>query len=149
MIKYLLTITALMQLISLQTKSQIQWKYSSLPGIDGTVEIHLTADLEKGWHLYSQTQPPEAIAEPTVIKFEQAPVIQLQGNTQEIGNKECYENKVLGIRNYLYKSHVDFVQTLQLKEKKKTIVNGSISYMLCNDTECIPTVVKKFSLEIY
>ncbi len=49
----------------------VSWAFSSKKIADKTYEIHLTASMQSGWHLYSQTQPDDAIAIPTGFKFKQ------------------------------------------------------------------------------
>lgn len=129
--------------------SQVQWSFTSKKMADSLFEIHLTAKIEKGWHLYSQMQPPEAIAEPAAILFDQSHNIQLQGDVAEKGNKELYENKVLGVKAYQYKSEVDFIQIIKLVQVKTANIKGHISFMLCNETECLPSEIKTFSLELF
>ncbi|MGZ8553853.1 MAG: protein-disulfide reductase DsbD domain-containing protein, partial [Chitinophagaceae bacterium] len=43
----------------------VSWSFSAKKVADKTYEIHLTATMQSGWHLYSQTQPDDAIAIPT------------------------------------------------------------------------------------
>jgi thiol:disulfide interchange protein DsbD len=127
---------------------QVQWKFSSEKLTDSTFDIHLTANIEKGWHLYSQLQPPEAIADPSTIKFDTSTALQFMGIVKEIGTREVYENKEIGIKSYQYKSYVDFIQTIKLKTSGKTMVSGYISFMMCTESACLPTITKSFSLPI-
>ena len=51
-------------------------------------EIHMTATIQSGWHLYSQTQPEDAIAKPTGFTFNNNPLLDLGRKDQrsrEIG----------------------------------------------------------------
>ena len=50
-----------------------------------TYEIHMTATIQTGWHLYSQTQPEDAIAIPTGIKFTSNPLVTAEGPVKEVG----------------------------------------------------------------
>jgi hypothetical protein len=49
-------------------QAPVTWKYKAVPTTDGYL-IQLFAELQSGWHLYSQTQPEDAIALPTLITF--------------------------------------------------------------------------------
>ena len=49
----------------LNAQSPVSWTFSSKKIADKTFELHLTADIQSGWHLYSQEQPEDAIAIPT------------------------------------------------------------------------------------
>lgn len=48
-----------------QAPNPVQWTYTAKKIADKTYEIHLTATIQNTWHLYSQTQPADAIIEPT------------------------------------------------------------------------------------
>lgn len=141
-------ITLLTSIITIKVQAQVEWKFSTQKIAENVFEVHLSANIENGWHLYSQTQPPEAVANPSIIRFDHSPFIQLQGNIREVGRLELYENKDVGIKSYQYRSHVDFVQTIKIKQSKKAIFSGSISFTLCNQNECLPTSTKLFSVEI-
>ncbi|SEW43095.1 protein-disulfide reductase DsbD family protein [Chitinophaga arvensicola] len=145
---YRILFMLLILLLPEKLTGQIKWTFSSEKKTDSLFEIHLTADIEKGWHLYSQWQPPEAIAEPAAIIFEKSPSVQLHGHTREMGIRETYENRELGIKSFQYSSRVDFVQLISVGRHQKTTVNGVISFMLCDDKECLPTIMQKFSLQL-
>ncbi|MBS0032048.1 protein-disulfide reductase DsbD domain-containing protein [Chitinophaga sp. 22321] len=127
---------------------QIHWQYSSQKMSGNVFKIHITAIIESGWHLYSQVQPPEAIATPPLVKFSENPAVAFHGKVKEIGQRELYENKEVGIKSYRYKSAVDFVQVVQIKDEAATKINGSISYMACTDEQCMPTRTQQFSIPL-
>ena len=47
----------------------VSWSFTSKKITDKTYEVHLTATMQSGWHLYSQVQPEDAIAIPTGFKI--------------------------------------------------------------------------------
>ena len=135
-------------LAAANANGQIHWQYSSQKIAGNMFKIHITAIIENGWHLYSQVQPPEAVATPSLVKFNKNPSVELQGNIKEVGQRELYENKEVGIKSYRYKSAVDFVQVVHLKSDAITKINGSISYMACTEEQCLPTTTQQFSISL-
>ena len=57
----------------------VSWTFTSIKVADKTYEVHMTATIQTGWHLYSQTQPDDAIPQPTVVTFNKNPLITLDG----------------------------------------------------------------------
>ena len=43
-----------------QVLNPVLWSFSSKKIADKTYEVHLTATIQKGWHMYSQHQPADA-----------------------------------------------------------------------------------------
>lgn len=129
-------------------QSAVHWQYTNKKVAENTYEIHLTANIDEGWHIFSQTQPKDAIPIPTRISFGKNPMVQLKGKIQELGQMEKYKVKLLDMEQYQYSGRVDFVQTVVLKSKVKTNINGTIFYQTCNDHECLPPKTIKFSLPL-
>lgn len=114
---------------------------------DKTYELHITATLDEGWHIYAQEQPKEAIAQPTQIVFSKNPLLDIVGKAKEIGEKERYEDKAAGVVQYQY-SQVAFVQTVNLKVKAKTNIAGTITYQACTNEMCLPPKTVSFNLPV-
>ncbi|MBL0183345.1 MAG: hypothetical protein IPP96_14030 [Chitinophagaceae bacterium] len=43
-----------------------------------TCRIHMVANIQMNWHLYSQSQPKDAIINPTAIAFNKSPLVSLE-----------------------------------------------------------------------
>ena len=69
----------------------VSWTFSSKKIDDKTYELHMTASIQDGWHLYSQVQPEDAIAIPTGFKINNNPLVQLDGKVKEIGKMEKFQ----------------------------------------------------------
>ena len=50
-----------------EAQTPVSWNFTTKKVDSKTYELHLTAVLQSGWHLFSQTQPDDAIAVPTGI----------------------------------------------------------------------------------
>lgn len=129
-------------------QSPVKWSYSATKLAAGLFEVHLTASIQPGWHVYAQQQPSEAIALPTSIHFTQNPLLLMQGSPKEIGEKEQFKDDELGITAFQYEAKVDFVQQVKLKIKGKTNLSGSITYQACTNEKCLPPATTNFSINL-
>lgn len=126
----------------------VNWTFSSKKLDDKTFELHLTATMQDGWHLYSQTQPEDAIIIPTGFKINSNPLLQVEGKVKEIGKMEKFHDKQLDVSANQYSDKVQFVQVVKLKGTAKTNVTGSVTYQTCNDERCLPPKTVKFSISL-
>jgi hypothetical protein len=53
---------------------------------------------------------------------------------------------VFGVDVKYFDGKVDFVQKVKLKGTAKTNFTGSVTFMVCNDEQCLPAATQKFSL---
>lgn len=131
-----------------QIQNPVTWSYSAKKVADKTYEITIVATIANGWHLYSQTQPSDAIAIPTGIKINNNPLIIKDGKIKEVGKLEKYKDKELGISANQYSNTVSFVQKVKLKGKVKTNVSGSIEFQTCDDKKCLPPKTVTFNVPV-
>lgn len=131
-----------------QIADPVKWTFTSKKIDAKTYEIHLSANIQTGWHLYSQTQPKDAIVNPTEIVFNNNPLISLDGKPREAGKMELYTDKRLGISANQYSGQVEFVQKIKLKVTARTNISGSVEYQTCDDKKCLPPKKLTFNLAL-
>ena len=131
-----------------QTLSPVSWTFSAKKITVKTYELHLTASMQTGWHLYSQTQPDDAIAIPTGFTFTTNPLLILNGSIKEIGKLEKFHDAKLQLSANQYSEKVDFVQVVKLKSNIKTNIAGSVEYQTCDDKKCLPPKTVNFSVAL-
>ena len=141
----------LFSLISTFSFSQIQkpvtWSYSAKKINTTTYEVHLTANIEGRWHIYSQTTPDGGPI-PTKITFTKNPLVSLDGNAKEVGKLQQKHEPLFGVDVKQFADKVDFVQTVKLKTPVKTNIAGSIDFMVCDDEQCLPPSKQAFSVAL-
>jgi DsbC/DsbD-like thiol-disulfide interchange protein len=130
-----------------QIQNPVEWTVSSKKIADKTYEIHLTAIINKGWHVYSQTTPDGGPV-PTSISFTKNPLLIFQGKAKEVGKLEKHNEPLFGVDVKQFSDKVDFVQVVKLKAQVKTSVDAAVEYMVCNDKQCLPPSTKKFSIAL-
>ena len=137
--------------LAISAKAQlnpVMWTFTAKKIADKTYEIHMKATIQNGWHLYSQIQPDDAIANPTGFTLNNNPLITLDGKIKEIGTIEKYHDAKLGISANQFSNKVDFIQKVRLKAKAKTNITGSVEYQTCDDKKCLPPKTVNFSIAI-
>lgn len=134
-------------LLFAQIQNPVSWSATSKKIADKTYEIHLTANIDNGWHTYSQTTP-DGGPFPTSITFTKNPFLTLDGKTKEVGKLEKHYEPLFGVDVKQFSDKVDFVQTIKLKAPVKTSVNVAVEFMVCNDKQCLPPSTRKFTVAL-
>ena len=129
-------------------QNPVAWTFTSKKVSDKVYELHLTAAIEPGWHLYAQNQPEDAIAIPTTFTFSKNPLLDLNGKVKEIGKLEKFKDEKLGVAAHQYSQKVDFVQLVKVKGAAKTNVTGKLEYQTCDDKKCLPPKSVNFSIAL-
>jgi thiol:disulfide interchange protein DsbD len=115
----------------------VNWSFSSKKVADRTYEVHMTASIGGGFHMYSQNVGGDGPI-PTSFTFTKSPLMDVQGSPREKGQMiKKFESAWNHDVNY-YENTVDFVQVVKLKSNVKTNLAGKVEFMVCNDHECLP-----------
>src|SRR5687767_7740865 len=133
---------------SAQMANPVSWTFASKKVGDNTYEVQMIATIQNGWHLYSQTQPKDAIAIPTSFNFNKNPLVELDGKVKENGKLEKFTDNELGVSANQYSKQVVFSQKVKLKGKAKTAVTGKVEFQTCDDKKCLPPKTINFSVNI-
>jgi hypothetical protein len=130
-----------------QTQDPVEWSFTAKKINPATYEIHLTANIDEGWHIYSQSTPDGGPVA-TKVSFNKNPLAKPAGKTKEQGKLEQHFEELFGVQVKQFSNKVDFIQTITVKPGIKTLVAGTVEYMACNDKECLPPKTVKFSINI-
>jgi len=126
----------------------ITWTFTSKKTGDKIYEIQMKANIQTKWHLYSQTQPNDAIAMPTTFVINANPLFKLDGKIKEVGAMEKFKDAELGVSANQYSRTVTFTQKIKLKANVKTNFTGNVEYQTCDDHQCLPPKKVNFSVSI-
>lgn len=146
--KFFLFTTLLFIFFCGYAQNPVSWSFSAKKIADKKYEIHLTATVEQGWHLYSQLQPSDAVINPTTFMFKPNPLLAKEGKIKETGKMEKFHDEKLGISAHQYAGKVDFVQVIKLKAKAKTNLVGVVEFQTCDDKKCLPPKKVNFNIPI-
>jgi DsbC/DsbD-like thiol-disulfide interchange protein len=130
-----------------QVRNPVKWTHTVKAAGSGKYVVSMKAVLDKGWHIYSQ-HTPDGGPIPTAVLFTKNPLVTLTGPIKEVGKLENHYEKLFGVNVKQFSNEVTFVQELTVKGKVKTNISGTIEYMMCNDTECLPPATQRFTLAL-
>ena len=140
------SLLALSFIVQAQRVNPVKWSFNAIKTADKQYDIVLTATVDAPWHIYSQFATKGPI--PTTVIIKPNPLVKLSGKTKEIGKLEKNYDKNFGAIIGTFAGKVDFKQAIILKAATKTMVSGTIEYMVCNDEKCLPPVTIPFEVSI-
>lgn len=83
-----LGLAAVAGLSNAQVLDPVKWTFTTKKIDAKTYEVHMVANIQMNWRLYSQTQPKDAIVNPTEIAFNKNPLVSFDGKVKENGKME-------------------------------------------------------------
>lgn len=129
-----------------QMAQPVQWTFTAEKVGDNVYEVKAVADIQNGWFVYSRELEKEGPV-PTTVEIERSPIFELNGSTEEIGEKKeefdnNYDMKVVKLLG-----KVTFIQRVRVKGSVDS-VKGKVSYQTCNGHICIPPADVPFALPL-
>ena len=120
-----------------QSNKMVNWNYAVKKIADKTYEVHMTAEIDGDYHLYAQNVGVDGPV-PTSFTFTKNPLISLEGTVKETGKKIKKNEPIWGGNVNYYEKSVTFVQVVKLKANVKTNLAGKVSFMVCDEKQCLP-----------
>lgn len=129
-----------------QVFSPVKWNFSSKKISDSEAEITLKASIDKGWHVYSQNIANDGPV-PTSFNFEKSNNYSLIGKVTE--GKAIEEQDVnFGMLLKFFEHEAIFKQKVKLLSNKAFTIKGSLEYMCCDNTKCLPPETVEFEVKL-
>jgi len=132
-------------LLNAQVENPVSWK-STAETANGT-ELRFTANIQEHWHLYSPDMEPGGPI-PTTLAIEPSDAFAING--QLLASKpatKLYDSLFMMEIQY-YDHSVTLTQKLDRKTDDAFVVKGSIEYMTCDDSRCLPPEIYEFELAV-
>ena len=145
----LLFITGLILLSSIlhsQVFEPVSWTFSSEKTGKDSFEMVMTATIDEGWHLYS-IDLPQGGPVATKFTFEEPAGYTLDGRTYEVTKPEIKYDNSFEMNIGMHSGKAEFRQKIKLTEPSAK-VKGYVTFMSCNDKECLPPRDVEFLLQI-
>lgn len=135
-----------------QLESPVSWEFkvADQPNIMGLYELTYTATIEDKWHMYSQYLPnPNEGPLPTVFAYDTSELYSIVGKVAEETTPHSEFDDVFEVNVNYFEGKVVFKQLVKLENiKQGATVKGSVSYMVCNESTCLPPTDVAFDIEI-
>jgi len=129
-----------------QILNPVKWEWRAEPTGKGEYNLIFTAKIDKGFHTYSQYIGPNGPVA-TSFKFDSNTNVQLIGKTSETGPK-VHEGHDPVFDMQLKYFEESLVCTQHVKVLMDAKLKGTLEYMCCDDTKCLPPDDKDFEFDL-
>jgi hypothetical protein len=129
-----------------QAQNPVTWKatYKQLSASEG--EIIISAQVEKGWHTYSQ-RPTDAGPISTSFTFAPSKHYQLIGKTEETGVHEEFD-VAFDAKLFVITDKAEFTQKIKISGKTGFSIPLKAEFVCCSDKMCLPPKVMELSVKV-
>ncbi|MDF3077196.1 MAG: sugar transporter [Sphingobacteriaceae bacterium] len=128
-----------------QILKPVKWSYAAKRTSATEAVVFIKATIDKGWHIYSQNTGDGPVA--TSFTFAPSKSYTLVGKASEPKPITKFE-KSFGSNVSYFEDVVIFQQKVKLKSAAATSVKGSLEFMVCNESKCLPPDEVEFTIPI-
>jgi thiol:disulfide interchange protein len=129
-----------------QILQPVKWKTRVEKHDSGSATLIMTAEIEKGWHMYSQFIADGGPIK-TTFTFEPGKNYKLDGRVSE-GKATEYYDKNFEMQLKYFSGTADFRQKIKLLSDASFSIKGSVEFMVCDDEKCLPPDLVDFNFKI-
>ncbi len=119
-----------------QIHDPVRWSTSAVKISDTEYDLITTATIEAKWHLYSQNVPADGPI-PTTFSFKTSPDFKLTGKTSEEKGHTVHD-PVFDMEIKYFENKAKFKQRIKLLSEKSFKIAGTVEFMVCDDSSCLP-----------
>lgn len=129
-------------------KNPITWEATIEQENDSIYKLIFKADLEPGWHLYSQEEVEAGGPLPTEFSFNSdSGNYNLVGETSEPEGTALFD-PVFEMNIKYFEEEATFVQRIKVNSPEASVVEAEVFFMVCNDEQCLAPETVPFSLSL-
>jgi thiol:disulfide interchange protein len=125
----------------------VEWKFEALQIDESNYELIFTAQIEKGWHIYSQKLPEGDGPVPTSFLFESnsdVVLVDVVSESEEVIEKydPNFDMELRYFENVaVFKQKITVIAS-------QTVLSGAITFMSCDEEKCLPPEDVEFKFEL-
>lgn len=126
----------------------VDWKASVEQQNDSVYHLVFRAELEEGWHLYSQEEVGNDGPLPTEFSFNDSPdTYELLGETREPEGTALFD-PVFQMDIKYFEDEVTFVQPIRVLASGSPEIQAEVFYMVCDEEVCLAPETVPFTLSL-
>jgi len=129
-----------------QVQTPVKWQVASKKINSKEAVILIKATIQNGWHIYGQNVP-DGGPMPTTFTFKNSKGFTLNGKPIESVKAKSKYEEVFKMTVPYFHNEVIFQQKVKLNGKK-TSVSGTVEFMACDKTQCLPPDEYNFTVAI-
>ncbi|NNM15843.1 MAG: sugar transporter [Bacteroidia bacterium] len=129
-----------------QIPSPVHWEFS-VAEVDGDeATLLFKANIDKGWHLYSQHVDPMGPI-PTEFTFKESKEFSLIGDvTEDENDGETVYDPNFEMELTYFSNQAFFYQKVKLNYLGSFKIAGDVGFMVCDDKRCLPPEYVDFNI---
>jgi len=131
---------------SSQILKPVKWAYSAKKISKTEAVVAIRATIEDGWHIYSQNMADGGPVK-TTFAFTPSKAYKVDGKTAEPKAITKFE-KTFDMNVSYFEKTVTFTQKVKLTGGANPVVKGTVEYMVCDDSQCLPPETVDFAIAI-
>ena len=129
-----------------QNNNTVSWSFESKKTASNEYTIQMKATIKDGWYVYSQYLESDDGPIRTAIVLEGNAGVELVGKAEEEGNKVSGFDSLFDMDITKYKKQL--IITQKIKASKVKTLKGYITFMTCNDEQCLPPTDVPFEIKL-
>lgn len=138
----------IISMMSAVAQTPVKWRTSVEMKSSTVGVLTVKAIITDGWHLYG-TNIPDGGPKATVLDFSDSKGVKFTSEFKSSVKPTEKMDEMFGIKLSWWASNVTFTRKFKLTGKKTdATINGKISYMACNDENCMPPKTESVTLKI-
>lgn len=126
--------------------STVSWSFDAKKTAPNEYTIYLKGTIQAGWYVYSQYLESDEGPIPTAIILEENSAVSLKGEAGEKGQKVEGFDDMFGMNISKFKKEI--LLTQKVKISNSTTLKGYVTFMSCNDEQCLPPTDVPFELKL-
>ncbi|MHC1730624.1 MAG: cytochrome c biogenesis protein CcdA [Bacteroidales bacterium] len=135
-----------MAIVNAQVLEPVSWTFKSEKKSETGYEVIMTAAIDDTWHLYAM-DIPEGGPIATSFTFDPSEFYTLDGKPVAVNEPEVKFDNSFGMDIGMHSGTTEFRQKITVKEFPVT-VSGIVTFMSCDDSQCLPPRDVEFSVVI-
>ena len=143
-LSFLLLLLASVFSLQAQIADPAQWTTAVNKVDENNFEIIFNAEIEKGWHLYSQNIEGNEGPIPTEFNFIADGLTKVGATSEEEGHEGFDKTFEMNIK--YFEDKASFVQKVVINEAFVDPVKATVFFMVCDDERCLPPEEKEFQV---
>ncbi len=130
-----------------QMVNPVHWSFKADMISKKEAVLTFTADIDDKFHLYSQNIPDGGPV-PTSFRFDPSDAYALEGKVEEVSEGETLFDKSFNMKLKVFSHQAIFRQKIKLLKEGPVKVTGTLEFMSCDDSRCIPPKEVDFSFDL-
>lgn len=143
---FFLSVIFLGLLSSASSQNPVSWNFKVETADNNTYKLIASADIEKGWVLYSQHTGEDGPI-PTSFTFDTNDALELEGDVIELSRLISGFDPLFDTEVKKFKNKAVF-EALFKKKRDGSTLSGSVRFMTCDGLRCLPPTDVQFDLAL-